>query len=264
MKWPSSITLVRHGRSVYNELRDKKLKDPEYREFCKEYERGPSEKLRVMARAMQHKFALRMGDYETPLSTTGEKQVEIIGKKLQAQINRGQNESIIVRPDVIFVSPHERTRQTLDGMIRRGFDVCDVRIVSEDRIREQEHGLALLYSDWRVFQSLHPEQRELNELVGPYWYQYPQGESVSMVRDRIRSFTNTLIREYSERHVMVITHHLTILSIRANYERLTPEEFIQLDKEQKPINCGVTMYRGNPKFGPDGKLELLFYNKKLY
>jgi broad specificity phosphatase PhoE len=150
-------------------------------------------------------------------------------------------------------------------MLEGGFDPGQAKIfLGEDRIREQEHGLSLLYSDWRVFQTFHPEQRELYELLGPYWYQYPQGESTSMVRDRVRLFTNMLVREYSGKVVYLVSHHLTKLCIRANYERLTPEQFIDLDNHQKPINGGVTIYKGNPEVGTDGKLELIEYNKKLY
>jgi IS5 family transposase len=61
-----------------------------------------------------------------------------------------------------------------------------------------------------------------------------------------------------------VTHHLTILSFRANYERLSPEEFIRLDEHEKPVNCGITVYRGDPNQGKDGKLVLQIYNKKFY
>ena len=85
-----------------------------------------------------------------------------------------------------------------------------------------------------------------------------------MVRDRIRSFNDMLIREYAEKDVWVISHHLTKLSFRASIERWSPEEFIRVDNEEKPVNCGVTIYGGNPKAGKDGKLELKHYNLKLY
>lgn len=256
MKWPLSITLVRHGQSTYNALRAKKLEDTGYQEFCKEFERGNSERLKLMAKAIQLKFALNVSDCDTPLSGQGILQAETTGKKL--------SEIGIPVPDVIFTSPYLRTKQTLEAMIKGGFNGLGAKHVVEDRIREQEHGLSLLYNDWRIFHALHPEQREFEKLMGPYWYQYPQGESVSMVRSRVRSFTDTLIREYASKHVVLVTHHLTILSIRANYERLSPEEFIRLDREQKPVNCGITVYRGNPHRGTRGKLELEYYNKKLY
>lgn len=87
---------------------------------------------------------------------------------------------------------------------------------------------------------------------------------ISMVHDRIRSFNDMLIREYAEKDVWVISHHLTKLSFRASIERWSPEEFIRVDNEEKPVNCGVTIYGGNPKAGKDGKLELKHYNLKLY
>lgn len=256
MKWPSSITVVRHGQSTYNELRGKKQRDPEYQAFCEEYKRGPSPKLVEMAKRMQERFALNTSDYKTLLSPEGVRQGQITGGRLP--------KCGIPPPRVIYVSPYVRTLQTLDAMIEGGFNTHGVKIVHDDRIREQEHGLSLLYNDWRVFQSIHPEQRIFHELMGTYWYKYPQGESVSDVRNRIRLFTNTLIREHAGEDVMLVSHHLTLLSIRANFERLSPEEFIRLDEEEKPVNCGVTLYRCNPKRGSNGKLELVFYNKKLY
>ena len=65
-------------------------------------------------------------------------------------------------------------------------------------------------------------------------------------------------------NVWIVTHHLTILSMRANFEHLTPEEFIALDEKQKPVNCGLTTYIGNPNKGKNGKLELESYNQNLW
>ncbi|MDO8558873.1 MAG: hypothetical protein Q7R84_00930 [bacterium] len=62
----------------------------------------------------------------------------------------------------------------------------------------------------------------------------------------------------------MVTHHLTILSFRASMEHLTPEQFIELDEKEKPVNCGVTRYECNPDRGKDGKMELIFYNKCLF
>lgn len=256
MKWPLSITLIRHGQSTYNQLRQKKLDDPLYQRFIKEYDRGHSATLVTLAQELREKFALNVSDYDTQLSEMGFWQARETGSLLR--------KSGATVPDVILVSPYVRTRQTLDRLMWTWTELRQSHVVHDDRIREQEHGLSLLYNDWRVFHALNPLQREFRELMGPYWYQYPQGESVSMVRDRIRSITDTLIREYAGKHVMLVTHHLTILSIRANFERLSPEEFVRLDEEEKPVNCGVTYYLGDPSLGSDGKLVLDCYNKKLY
>jgi broad specificity phosphatase PhoE len=258
MKWPSYIVIIRHGQSAYNELRGNKEKDPDYRKFKELFDQDhTSPEVRELAELLRKRFALGVSDYGTPLSEEGRMQSQKVGAKIL---------SIAPFPDVVFVSPYLRTRQTFEQIVYGGFDSwpSHFRLIPEDRIREQEHGLSLLYSDWRIFQTFHPEQKALHDLMGPYWYQYPQGESVSMVRDRIRLFTNMLVREYSGKVVYLISHHLTKLCIRANYERLTPEQFIKLDRHEKPINCGVTVYRGNPHKGREGKLELIDYNKCLY
>lgn len=75
---------------------------------------------------------------------------------------------------------------------------------------------------------------------------------------------STVIREHAEENVLVVSHHLTLMSIRANLERWTPEQFIETDQNQKPINCGVTIYKGEPGQGKDGRLALEQYNQKLY
>ena len=255
MKWPNSITLVRHGESAYNALRAKKDESLTYLAFKESFAKNPqSEDTKRRAKEIHSLFALDVSDYGTPLTDEGRAQALATGKKIGKHIPA---------PDVILCSPYLRTRDTLTG-IGEGCGIDVSKAVMDDRIREQEHGLSLLYNDKRLFQTFHPEQKALMELLGSYWYQYPQGESVAMVRDRIRLLTDTIIREYAGKNVLIITHHLTILSIRANLERLSPEQFLELDRKEKPVNCGVTMYKGNPNLGKDGKLELAFYNKQLY
>jgi len=257
MKWPTSLTLIRHGQSAYNVLRAQKQQDPEYQQFQKLYADGDDGlEARIVAAKIKRKYALGVGDYETPLTEEGKLQAIVTGSKL--------DEADTVLPDVIIYSPYLRTRETMRGLME-GWEALEaVPTVEDDRIREQEHGLAIIYNDWRVFHTFHPEQRELKKLQGDYWYQYPQGESVAHVRDRVRSMLTTLAREYSGQRVLMVTHHLTILSIRATLERLTPEEFIKLDKTDKPVNCGVTEYIGKPDEGKDGKLVLETYNQRLY
>lgn len=254
MKWPLSLTIIRHGQSTYNALRDKKKADPDYQEFVKKFDaRVSPEDLRKQALELQKRLAINVSDYHTTLTQEGFRQAKVTG-----QIMWG----FVPPADVVFISPYVRTRQTFTMITNK---LPDGKWgILDDRIREQEHGLSLLYSDWRIFQTIHPEQRALHELQGPYWYQYPQGESVSMVRERTREFMSMLIREYAEKHVWLITHHLTLLSIRANLERLSPEEFIRIDEEEKPVNCGVTIYEGHRGMGTSGKLVLKCYNRKLY
>lgn len=257
MKWPTRLVIVRHAQSTYNFLRVRKERDPIYKEFEREFAKNhQSERTKELAKQVGGVFNLSVSDANTPITTDGTHMARVTAAELKKR-----HEEV---PDVIFVSPYLRTQETLSFMKVTWPELEGVKVVFEDRIREQEHGLSLLYNDRRVFQVMHPEQKYLRDLLGPYWYQYPQGESVSQVRDRIRSFIGTLIREYSEKKVMLVTHHLTILCIRAILERMSPEEFIHLDEKQKPVNCGVTIYRGNPDAGRDGHLELEEYNTRHY
>lgn len=177
-------------------------------------------------------------------------------------------EELIPLPDVIFVSPYLRTIQTKDALSEGWPELKNVKLVEDDRLREQGHGLAALYNDWRVFQCLHPEQYYLRQQEGEYNYHHSQGESVADVRDRFRSFANTLTRDrdYAGQHVLVITHHLAILAFMANIQRWGSSEFLRhdKDKELKPINCGVTTFICDPNQGKRGKLVLAKYNQRLY
>lgn len=264
MKWPGSLVLIRHDVSAYNILKDKKADDQEYEKFLREWEKKfDSPKAKGLAEKLYKKFALNISDAGTPLVEEG-------GDNAYKTAMGLAKEGEVLPPDIIFVSPYERTLSTLVHLTRGWFDLgvsntwSGAKIYEEERIREQEHGLASLYNDWRIFFTFHPEQKFLQEKEGRYWYRWPQGENVPDVRERNRSWVSTLIREFSEKNVWVISHHLNILATRANLERLNAEEFIELDEKQKPVNCGVTLYKGNPNLGKDGKLELVFYNKKYY
>lgn len=256
MKWPKILALVRHGQSAYNVLRAQKEADPLFQQFRKAFEKDHrSAEARDLAVQVTEKFALGISDYNTPLTAEGVRQAKETGMGLSG---------LIPIPDIVFVSPYHRAKETFQHIKEEWGSAMQAKLVLDDRIREQEHGLSLLYNDWRVFQTLHPEQKDFYKMMGPYWYQFPQGESVSEVRDRVRLFIEMLIRECAGKNVLVVTHHLTILSIRANMERLSSEEFIHFDEHEKPINCGVTVYEGKPDLGTNGKLQLLRYNECLW
>jgi len=256
MKWPKEVVLVRHAKSVFNALDFKKSNDPVYQEFVRQFHKDPySKETRSMAESIKEKFSLGVGDHNTPLDEKAKWQAVETGRNLRTRIPL---------PDTIFVSPYDRTKQTLELMATKWPDLNDVNTIEEERIREKDHGLALLYNDRMIFGALHPEQIELRRILGSYWYRFPNGENIPDVKERARSWFGTLIRDYAEQNILAVTHHLMILSIRANMERLTAQEFLTLDKTNKPENCSVTIYEGNPNLGKDGKMELLSYNLVLY
>lgn len=256
LKWPEELVFIRHGLSAYNQLKIDKAVSKLYALFKKNFENKPSACItRLLAEVVKRRFALPYGDDDTPLDPSAKPDCIMVGKTMAQKLQL---------PDVIICSPYLRTRQTLEFLIQGWPELSKVLVYHEDRVREKEHGMANLCSDWRVFHALYPDQKKLYDKLGPYWYRYPQGENTLDVRDRIRSWTSTLVREFSGKRILVVTHHLTILSMRANFERLTPEDFNRIDEHEKPINAGVTIYRCNPDIGKQGKLELAVYNEKWY
>lgn len=264
MKWPKSLTFIRHGESDYNALKKKKEGSSEYNEFRRLFENDfgiaqnenwPSQQLILLAKKIWVENRLSVSDYNTPLTKLGRQQAYQTGMSLS---------KIIELPDIIYTSPYLRTKQTLEELQKAWPELKKIKIVSEDRIREQEHGMATLYNDWRIYFVLNPLQGLLSKLETDYEYRFSNGESKLDVRDRTRSFMATLIRENSEQNVLMISHHITLLSLRSNLERWEREKFIETDRNEKPINCGVTIYQGESQLGKDGKLILKTYNQKFY
>lgn len=256
MKWPKVLTLIRHDISSYNELRGLKSRNRQYLAFLEAYGRDPgSPETRQLALLVQAKFALGVSDARTPLAEPDNSRAIQTGVKLRATQDL---------PDVVYLSPYLRARDTYQRLLIGWPELVMAPVIEDERLREQEHGLSTLYNDWRVFFAMHPEQRLLYEQDGSYWYRYPQGENVPDVRLRNNIWISTLIREFAGLRVLCVTHHLTILATRANLERLTAEQFVCLDKEQKPINLGVTTYHCDPSAGRDGRLILSSYNQALW
>jgi 2,3-bisphosphoglycerate-dependent phosphoglycerate mutase len=257
MKWPTELLLIRHAESAYNNLKKKKEADPDYRRFRELFENDRSNpEIQLLASTLHKRHSLGFSDRDTPITSEGEAQASTTG--------RAMRESGMSSPDVIFVSPYLRTEQTLRILQEEWPDLRKAPVYREERIREQDHGLALLYNDWRIYHLMNPEQAELHKLLGEYDYRFLNGENIPDVRQRNISWITTLTREFSGKRVMAITHHLTILATRANFERLSPEQFLHLDEYEKPVNCGVTRYAGNPDLGSRGKLELQEYNRQYY
>jgi broad specificity phosphatase PhoE len=257
MKWPAELLLIRHAESAYNDLKKKKDADPDYRRFRELFENDrTNSEIVPLARMLQERHSLGCSDRDTPITAKGEMQARITGRRMR--------ESGAGCPEVVFVSPYIRTLETLRFLKEEWPELGNAREYREERIREKDHGLSLLYNDWRIYHVMHPEQGELHRLLGEYDYRFLNGENIPDVRQRNLSWIATLSREFAGKRVMAITHHLTILATRANFERLSPEQFLHLDEHEKPVNCGVTRYVGDASEGSRGRLILREYNVQHY
>ncbi len=283
---PRIITQVRHAQSDYNEGKELREQNPTYVEFLKlrddyielrnkdtsaEAFIGFSEETKLALIAAQalgeqlmydKSFVVGADDANTDITEYGEYQA------LQTGIGLREEYGDEV-PDIVYTSPYLRTKKTL-ALLQEGWPkLSEVKVVEDERLREQEHGLRTIYADWRVAEVMFPDQRLLRSAQGPYWYRYPQGENVPDVRERARSMFTTFVREHSNQHVMVITHHLFKLAWRANHERWKDVEFIRQNRENRPDNCGVTTYAFDKNSGKNGKLVIpsggyskVYYDKK--
>lgn len=287
-KWPEEIVMIRHGESRYNAQDRESVSG--YSEFVEQYQKEfetltpamlasgkfPSKTLIKLAMKFQtnveekSKYVIRTSDYDTPLTEFGNYQSETTGRGLS---------SLIRVPSKIYVSPYLRTRQTLEGITRGWPELGKVPLMVDERIREQEHGVRAIYADQRVYSVFNPQYALLRKLSTEYEYRHEGGESLLDVRQRIRGFVVTVIREHgglpgtlkdhlidlvqsryrvagkvfdtlgisadtTPEGVLLVTHHLTILAMRANFERWDRDKFIGANKlENRPKNASITVYR---------------------
>lgn len=256
LKIPSSVIFVRHGESAYNALAKQKFSDPDFQKLVISYDKSmKSRRTRDLAKRVQEKLKAPWGDHDTPLTERGKEQSVETGAELAL---------ILPRPDIILCSPYLRTCDTLTHLVHGWAStgdakIKDVNVVYENLLCEQNYGIGILYNDWRVFQALNPDQKDLRDLKTPYWYQYPQGESIADVVERMRVFHDSILPKYAKKNVLIISHHRTILSYVALKEQMSSDEVLKLDDKEKPINCGVTMFQRK-----DNDLRLGCYNKRLW
>ena len=255
MKWPAQLTLMRHAESSYNLSKKLKEQDSTYKQFRIAYEQDwQSTETKRLAVKVAIKLSKDNGEDSTALTTDGVNHAIKTGQQLSKHI---------ARPDIIYVSPYLRTIQTLEYMQQGWPELGKSEVKIEERIREQDFGLRLLYGDWRVLQVLHPEQRFLNKLQGDYWYRQPQGENIPDVRARNRSWVSSIIRDNGGQNVLAITHHINILAFRANIERADPQQFLQLRRQIVPSNCSLSQYGNQSDQEGNQWLKNKYFNKTI-
>lgn len=266
LKWPTELTWIRHGESAYNQRARRKQQIPDYEKFNARWKMEleaatdplwPSTELIAMARELYPRLKVPYSDPETPLTDKGCRQAWTTGERLP---------ELIDLPDVVYVSDYLRAIQTYKELCQGWPKLRGVEMLVDYRIHEQEHGLLTLYNDRGLYFVFNPQQALLFKEQGKFYYCYLNGENKHRVLTRVWQFYDRLIRHHAGQKVLVIAHHITILAHRANQERWSAEEFIYADDHEKPVNCGVTIYRGDPNVGRDGrgKLVLQDYNRKLY
>lgn len=162
---------------------------------------------------------LEVGDHAINLSPRGWEQARAAGAIIGAEF---------LRDALIYVSPYQRTRQTLAGIVE-GSGLPQAPHAYEDpRLREVEHGYMAVEA-----------QMELRRRHGWFYYRFEGGESPADCFDRTSSFLESLMRQVQRKgaeRVLIVTHGLTIRCFVMRFLHLTVEQF---DTLAGPDNCAV-------------------------
>jgi broad specificity phosphatase PhoE len=189
-------------------------------------------------------------DADFPLTAGGREQARRTGERLN---EHGPF-------DVLFVSPHRRTRETADLLHTRLRPAPPVII--EERVREREFGVLENLTRFGIRQRF-PEEVERRSLVGKYYYRPPGGESYPDVNLRLHSFLGTLVREHAGRRVLVVTHSVVVLLLRRLLERMEEKEVLDLDRQDEVRNASLLIYEHGSRDGRQGVLVRRAWNLVL-
>ena len=214
LDWPKELLIVRHAQSAGNVAREHAL--------------------RLGAPTIE----IEQGrDCDVPLSPLGERQAVALGRWASRN-----NEAV----DVVLSSPYVRAQETAHLALEAA-GWRDVPVAIDERLREKEFGMLDRLTRLGI-KDRFPEQHELRNALGKFYYRPPGGESWTDVILRVRSFVETLLREHPRRRVAIVSHQVIVLAFRYVLEHMTEAQLLAVDREGDVANCSVTIYRtqGDP------------------
>ena len=209
MTMPQTLILVRHGQSEANIIQKT---DPSERELTTEQ-------------------LMTYPDRSWRLTEKGRHQAEAIGEWLRAHSNPNQKR---------FVSPYKRTMETAALM---NLDTTIHEWETKRLLRERSWG-EIDSIPIEQFKEQYPRNYAYKKRDPLYWTP-PAGESIAAVADnRVQDIFTELHRDYSEREVLMVTHHDLILATRLKLEHITDEEFTEWfnDDVLDVPNCSAIIY----------------------
>jgi broad specificity phosphatase PhoE len=224
-RWPEALWLIRHGQSAGNVARDAA------------HDSG------------MHRIALEHRDVDVPLSDRGRSQALALGRWF-ADGEEGQ------RPEVILCSPYVRAVQTAELFREAGGCAPDLRICTDERLREKEFGVLDGLTTLGV-RELQPEQAQFREVLGKFYHRPPGGESWVDVIFRLRAVLDTISLHYAGKRVMIVAHQVVVLCMRYVLEHMSEADILGIDAQGDVANCSVTQYRLD---AAGEQLELQRYN----
>ncbi len=144
------------------------------------------------------------------------------------------------RPDIVVASPYVRAADT--ARIVADTAGLGVEVRTDERLREREFGILDLLTR-RGVAARFPSESERRDRIGKFYYRPPGGESWVDVALRLRSLRDSVVREFPDRRVMLVTHEVPIIIFRYLVEALDEQAALDLSAEGSIANCSLTSYR---------------------
>lgn len=207
---PARLWVVRHGQSAGNVARD-------------------AAELHGLAA-----IALATRDIDVELTPLGIRQAEAAAAWL---LNPAED----ARPTLVITSPYRRAHHTA-SIITERLRLHDYPTpLLDERLREREFGI-LDHLTRTGIESRHPVEAARMTVLGKFYHRPPGGESWCDVILRVRSWFDTICREFPDERIVVVTHSVVLLCLTYLVERLDETSLLALAANQAIANCGVTGY----------------------
>jgi len=223
-RWPELLLIARHAESAGNVARDAA-------------EGSGAAEIEIAER-----------DMDVDLSELGQRQARALGVWL-AEPER--------RPTVVLSSPYVRARRTAELAVEDAG--IDVEIIGDERLREREFG-ALDRLTHAGIEQRFPDEAEARARIGKFYHRPPGGESWCDVGLRVRSFLDTVSREYGGERVLVVAHQVVIHMFHYVIEHLDEAQILAASRERELANCSITAFVHDPHLGRHGGMRLDRYD----
>lgn len=207
---PLSLSLLRHARSVGNEAAT------------------------AADRAGAHTVSLPCRDPDVPLSDLGVRQARAMGRLLAG--------SPALRPELVITSPFRRAWDTAALALQEAG--LQVPMQTDERWRDRDLGVLDMYTKAGI-EAAFPIEAQRRAWMGKLYYRPPGGESWSDVMLRVRAALADAARIAEGRRILVVTHEVPVLMVRALIEGLSEDKLYQLAGPGYP-NASLTTYEPSP------------------
>jgi len=189
-------------------------------------------------------------DHATQLSKQGEIQSEEAGKRIKEYFETHYG----CKPAAdwycrIWTSPYKRARQTANILqANAGGWISDIR--ESIFLGEQQFGLfeGVDWANGEVDARFPNELQFYNKCSsfgGRFWASLPMGESRFDVCQRVYLTLSAMHRD-GIKHVIIVSHGVTLRAWLMMYMDLTPEWF---EESQNPVNCSIRMVKNGKDHG---------------